>query len=217
LRKYIASLQDFHALEKPIVADGIGGLSALAVVAFGAACGVSHGVASKERFDASSWYKPPGSGGGGGGGYSMLIPGIDKLLTREDAEAIFAASGGRRLGACEDRSCCPHGFEDTKKDPKAHFLRRRASDYAGLAKVPDLVRARHFLDNNLAIADRKARQLAKLKLPDEKLAIRLSENAHRLDRMCDVLGNLEQTNSSASRSPSFPGERNNKESREDRR
>ncbi len=55
LKKYISAVQDFHALGKPIVADGVGGLSALAIVAFGAACGISYGVAAKERFDASSW------------------------------------------------------------------------------------------------------------------------------------------------------------------
>src|SRR5437763_4512885 len=47
LKKYISAIQDFHSVGKPIVADGVGGLSALAIVAFGVACGLSHGVAAK--------------------------------------------------------------------------------------------------------------------------------------------------------------------------
>lgn len=218
LKKYISAVQDFHALGKPIVADGVGGLSALAIVAFGAACGMSHGVAVKERFDASYWYKPPKpGGGGGGGGHSVLLPGIDRLLKREDAEAIINASGGRRLASCNDRRCCPQGFEDTIKDPKGHYLRQRAFQCDAISAVPEPVRAKHFLDKDLTETDRKARQLAKLKLADEKLSSRLVENANRLDRMRDVLGNLEKVSGSLTRSPGFPAATNARDARKDRR
>ncbi len=205
LRKYIGAVQDFHVLGKPIIADGVGGLCALAIVAFGAACGLSYGVASKERFDASGWHKPPKPGGGGGrGSYTVLMPGIDRLLQKEDAEAIISASGGRRLASCSDRWCCPQGFEDTIKDPKGHFLRQRAFRCDALSAVPEPVRARHFLDRDVAESERRAKQIAKLKLTDEKLLGRLAENASRLDRMQMALGDLEKTNGSATRSPSFP-------------
>lgn len=204
LKKYITAVQDFHTLGKPIVADGIGGLSALAIVAFGAACGTCHGVAVKERFDASYWYKPPKpGGGGGGGGHSFLLPGIDRLLKREDAEAIINASGGRRLASCNDRRCCPQGFEDTIKDPKGHYLRQRAFQCDTISAVPEPVRAKRFLDQDITETDRKARLLAKLKLTDGKLSSRLVENANRLDRMRDVLGNLDKVSGSLTRSPGF--------------
>lgn len=217
LKKYISAVQDFHALGKPIVADGVGGLSALAIVAFGAACGISYGVAAKERFDASSWYKPPKLGGGGGGGHSVLLPGIDRLLKREDAEAIINASGGRRLASCNDRTCCPRGFEDTIKDPKGHFLRQRAMQCDAISAVPEPVRPKHFLDKDLTEADRRARLLAKLKLSDPKLSSRLVENAKRFDRMRDVLGSLEKTSGSATRSPGFPKVSKKREIKKDRR
>ncbi len=202
LAKYISAIQDFHSLGKPVIADGVGGLSGLAVVAFGAASGLSHGVAAKERFDASSWYKPPKPGrSGGGGGYSVLLPGIDRLLKREDAEAVINASGGRRLASCQDRTCCPRGFEDTLKDPKGHFLRQRARQCEAISAVQEPVRSRHFLDKDLTEADRRARLLAKLKLSDSNLSSRLAENARRIDRMRDVLGNLDKTSASATRSP----------------
>lgn len=216
LRKYISATQDFHSLGKPIVADGVGGLSALAIVAFGAACGLSHGVAAKERFDASYWHKPPKPGGGGGGGHSLLLPGIDRLLKREDAEAIINASGGRRLASCNDRRCCPQGFEDTIKDPKGHYLRQRAFQCDAISAVPETVRPKHFLDKDLTEADRKARQLVKLKLADEKLSSKLVENADRLDRMRDVLGKLEAISASLTRSAALPISRESKESKKNR-
>lgn len=52
LRRYIAAAVDFQQLDRPIVADGVGGLAAVAVAAFGAAGGVSHGLGEKERFAA---------------------------------------------------------------------------------------------------------------------------------------------------------------------
>jgi hypothetical protein len=218
LKKYISASQDFHSLGKPIVADGVGGLSALAIVAFGVACGLSHGVAAKERFDASNWYKPPKPGtGGGGGGHYVLLSGIDCLLKRADAEAIINASGGRRLASCNDRTCCPRGFEDTIKDPKGHFLRQRALQCDAISALAEPVRPQHFLDKDLTDADRRARLLAKLRLRDSKLSSRLVENAKRIDRMRDVLGSLEKTTASATRSPGFPSANTGREARKDRR
>ena len=66
VKKYIEALRMLQTVGKPIVADQIGGLAGLSFLALGAAGGICHGVASKERFDTSSWRKPSeGSGGGG--------------------------------------------------------------------------------------------------------------------------------------------------------
>src|SRR4051794_7178890 len=100
LRKYITALQDFHALGKPIVMDGVGGLAGL-VLSFGGACGWSYGAAAKERCDASDWAKPP-KGSGGGGGHNVLLHGIDRLLKKTEADAILSAPGARRLLSCHD-------------------------------------------------------------------------------------------------------------------
>lgn len=216
-RKYISAVRDFHVLGKPIVADGVGGLAGLAIVAFGAACGLAYGVAARERFDASGWHKPPNPGGGGGAQYSVLLQGIDALLRREDAEMIINAPSGRRLCACMDRRCCPQGFDDTRKDPKGHFLRQCAFRCDDLSIVPEPMRARHYLDKNLKEDERRAKQLAKLKVPDEKLNIRLTENAKRLDRFSEVLDNLEQTSAEATRSPSLTIQQQNNQAKKDRR
>ena len=58
VRRYIEAAREFHSLAKPTVADYIGGLAGLSFVAFGAVGGLAHGVAAKERFDASNWKRP---------------------------------------------------------------------------------------------------------------------------------------------------------------
>jgi hypothetical protein len=199
-RKYIAAAPEFHLIGKPIVADGVGGHAGLAIVAFGAACGLSYGVAGRERFDASDWHKPPKLRGSGGSQHSVLLPGIDGLLRREDADAIMSAPSGRRLGACMDPRCCPLGFDDTMKDPKGHFLRQRTYRCDDLSNVSDLMRPRHYLDKILTDDWRRAKLLAKLKLSDEKLRARLVENANRLDRFSEALDGLEQMGTKTTRS-----------------
>jgi hypothetical protein len=203
IRKYITALQDFVATGKPIISDNVGGMAALAVVSFGSACGVAHGAAEKERFDASYWNKPHKSEQRGGGGYMMLLPGIDRLLKRTEAEILLAAPHARRLLSCNNPTCCPHGFEDTLKDPRGHYLRQRAAQCEELSSIPDPVRAQHFLDKMLTEADRKARQVAKLKINDEQLSEALNKNMVRLDRVRAVLEDLHGTGPTP-RSKAFP-------------
>jgi hypothetical protein len=215
LRKYISAAQDFHQLGTPVVSDGVGGVAALAILSFGAASGVSHGVAEKERFDTSNWNLPRKQGGGGNG-YCFLLPGIDRLLKKEQAGAIIAAPGARRLLSCNDRSCCPHGFEDTLKNPKGHYLRQRAFACEELSRIQDQVRPRHFLDQNLANTDRLARQIAKLKVGDVELSDMLVKNSARLDRARTVLEDLHSTGMVSS-SPSFPPHAETKKTNRDGR
>jgi hypothetical protein len=40
-----------------LVADHVGGIIGLAIMAFGATGGITHGVTLGERFDAGSWRK----------------------------------------------------------------------------------------------------------------------------------------------------------------
>lgn len=202
--KYISSVREFRALDLPVVADGAGGMAGLAITAFGAASGLAHGVAEKERFDATSWNKPrPEKKSNGGGGYTVLLPGIDRLLKKEEAEALIGAPHARRLLSCQDRTCCPGGFDDTLKDPKGHYLRQRRFQCDDLSAVQDPLKPKHFLDKTLAGASKTARQVAKLKTGDDKLGAALSKNSVRLERMGDVLENLHKTEEDATRVRAF--------------
>lgn len=202
--KYITAVREFRALDVPIVADGAGGMVGLAITAFGAASGLAHGVAEKERFDATTWNKPrPDKKSNGGGGYTILLPGIDRLLKKEEAQALIGAPHARRLLSCQDRGCCPAGFEDTLKDPKGHYLRQRKFQCDALSAVQDPLKSKHFMEKTLAGAAKTARQVAKLKTGDDKLVAALSKNAVRLERMGDVLENLHKTEEDITRVRAF--------------
>jgi hypothetical protein len=192
IRRYIGAITDLLRLEKPVIADGIGGLAALATVAFGAAGGTCHGVAEKERFDASDWDEPRGSGGGGSQ-KRILIPGLDRHLNIKQMESLMAAQGGRRICGCHDRSCCPHGWEDTQKDPKGHYLYQRSKQIRALSSVPDLRRIQHFLDHDLDDANRIARTAARIKTTDDSLRETLSSSKERLEKMFGILEELQKT------------------------
>jgi hypothetical protein len=85
---YITSATDFHTLEVPVVADHIGGLPGLSLLAFGAVGGLAHGITLRERFSANDWYKPRKSGG-------MLpqrriyINDLDLMLDSKDVERVL--------------------------------------------------------------------------------------------------------------------------------
>jgi hypothetical protein len=201
LRPYIAAMMDFQRLGKPIVADGVGGLVALATAAFGAAGGVCHGLGEKERFDASDWNKPP-TPGGGGREKRVLIPGLDRLLSVKQVAALMEAQGARKLLSCNDPTCCPGGLDDTLKNPKAHYLRQRTKQFERISRVPEVRRVQDFLDKDLADAMRTARQAEKLKVSDQGLAQMLRRTSERLERMFPLLDDLHQTVGTTSRSAS---------------
>jgi hypothetical protein len=136
LRRNIAAMLDFVRLERPIVADGVGGLVGMAMVAYGAAGAICHGVAEKERFDAGSWSKPPKQGGGGSE-KRVLIGALDRLLTVKQVEVLMAVPGARNLLSCGDRHCCPTGLDDMLKNPKGHYLRQRVQQMSALSRVAD--------------------------------------------------------------------------------
>lgn len=192
VRRYISGISDLHPMGRPLIADCAGGLAGIATLAFGAATGIAHGVAEKERFDSRSWKVPPKKGGGGQNG-RLYLPGLDRHFKLSEARALMNTAGGRRLLACPDHDCCPRGLNDMENDPKAHFLTQRRKQIADIERMPDLRRATHFLDHHLASVDRTARQAAKLRIRDERIAKMLTRTTQRLDRMRTVLEDLDRT------------------------
>ncbi len=194
LRRYIAAAVEFQQLDRPIVADGVGGLAAVAVAAFGAAGGISHGLGEKERFAAGDWNKPPVPRGGGGGREKrLLVPGLDRLLSVKQVEMLMAAEGGRRLLGCQDRACCPNGHNDTLKDPKGHYLRQRTKPLERISCVPAARRVDDFLKHDLDPAVQIAETATKLALADAGTAEMLQRTEERLARLGPVLRDLHAT------------------------
>jgi hypothetical protein len=203
--RYITALSGLHNLGKPIVADNLGGLIGLAAVAFGGASGFAHGVGERERFNAGDWDKPRKKnedGRRGGHPVRIAIPGLDRSLTVDELDLLAKARGGHRLVICGDRNCCPHGRDDMVKNWRAHFLYQRSERLSKLEKVPDQNRARHFLDVDVAEADRLARQVKELKIGDDDLSARLVKHSRKIEAMRAALENFyEVRGRSSARAP----------------
>lgn len=194
VRRYIESLGDLVALRKPIVSDGVGGLTALAILAFGAAGAISHGVSDLERFDTGAWHKPAPKGTGGPV-QRLLIPGLDRQLTMEQVRSIADVRGGRNLLACRDANCCKRGLDDMLSNPKAHYLYQRRRQIDQMSAVPESRRPTHFIRYELIPNERKARAATRLGITDMPLRETLAKDALRLERLLDIMENLQETRS----------------------
>lgn len=97
-RTYIQAAGDFHQLDIPVIADQMGGMPGLALMAFGAVGGIAHGVTMGERFSASSWRRSP-RGSRFTPSWRVYVQPISMMLTKEEAEALIGASRQTRDGS----------------------------------------------------------------------------------------------------------------------
>jgi hypothetical protein len=146
---YIEAAAEFHELGMPIVADYVGGLVGLSLLAFGAVGGIAHGITSGEQFVARHWRQPRGKGG-----WSVqrrvYVPEIDLVLKPKEAQALInAAPRARGLFGCKDTKCCPRGVTDMLDNPGRHFLYQRIKEVSGLSQMPEQLRAQQFLERQL--------------------------------------------------------------------
>ena len=193
-RHLIESVSDLHGLGRPLVADCAGGLAALA---FGAVCGICHGVGQKEDFRANVWKRPPA---GGGSGRRIYIPDLDRHFSEDQLNVIFAARGGRPRFGCNDSSCCPHGIDDMVENPHAHFVTQRSRQLDDLSVVPNVRRAEHFLLRHVEPAVRSARLGARLKIAADDTRRLVDDARKRLVRFRDALDDLHSQDGIATRS-----------------
>lgn len=197
-RAYIESVRELHAMERPLIADATGGFAGRPAAAFGAVAGISHGVCQKESFDANLW-KQPRAGKGGGTATRIYVPDLDRYFTEQQLDAVFAVKGGKARVGCPDTSCCPRR-EDQIEHSDAHMLTRRSRQLEDLSRVPELRREEHLLLHLIDPAVRSARQIAQLRLPDEKVAKLVKDAKKRLIRVRDALGDLHAKESVSTRS-----------------
>lgn len=164
-RHYINSLSGMHGLQKPIIADHVGGIVGLATTAFGASSGLAHGLGEMERFDAGGWHKSPPprhEQESHGRMLRIFVPGIDRSVTVNELRALARARGGHRFIVCNDRSCCPHGLQDQISNWRSHVLHHQFGVSRRMAGIPDLRRSAHFLNSDLAFVDQQSRQIKEL-------------------------------------------------------
>ncbi|HEX8654924.1 MAG TPA: hypothetical protein VF693_06865 [Allosphingosinicella sp.] len=181
IRRVITALAGFHNLGRAVVLDYVGGLTAHAALAFGAASGLARGLGNQERFDASDWQKFPqprsADDQNSGPAKRVRIFGLDRSLTIPELMSLAKARNGHRLVVCSDRDCCHRGLEGMVADRKGHYAVQEAKLLRELESVPEPKRTEHFLSHELAIADRTARQIKDIKPLESELKPRKGQTA----------------------------------------
>jgi len=187
-RTYIQSAAEFHELGIPVVADHVGGVIGLAIMAFGATGGIAHGVTLGERFDAGPWRKSR-TKKSFGPHHRIYIPAIDAMLKPKEAEALINSSR-RAMGTfgCTDSQCCPRGVKDMLENPARHFLYQRMKEIGGLSQVPEQLRPQRFLDIHVRPTTDKALAAATVNWENDAMAKKMQQNRKRLDALRVALG-----------------------------
>lgn len=191
-RAYIQAASDFHQLDIPIIADQMGGMPGLALMAFGAVGGIAHGVTMGERFSASSWRRLP-QRSGFTPPWRVYVQPISMMLTKEEAEALIGASRQTRgWFGCRDSHCCPRGVDDMLARPARHFLCRRIEEVAGLNREPETIRAQQFLEHYVRPASDQSVRAANINWEDTPMGNAMKKkmqgNRKSLDSLRQALG-----------------------------
>ena len=177
----------FHSLGVPVMADHMGGLVGLSLLAFGLVGGVSHGITSGERFSCGHWKKvsssPPFAQG-----LRVYLPTLDLLLSRVDAEKVFETGAKARTEfGCRNTLCCGRGIPDMLQAPARHSLYQRTREVAGLSQIPESLRPGQFLEEHLRRASDRALVATSLALPDA-LQKKMASQSKRLNDLRVALG-----------------------------
>ena len=196
------ALEALKQVGKPILLDHVSGLAGIGALAFGVASGIAYGVGERDRFDARNWHKlPKERNSDHPRGRSIYIPitGLDRSFTKAEIDLIASAQNGRRAISCSDRNCCPHGLESMKENPKAHICYQKHQAFTQIATIPDSRRTSHFMDHHVRTAERKARDLVRVKTADDSINNRFRVSRKRIDSLSRTFENL--ANSQIASSP----------------
>jgi hypothetical protein len=186
------AIADFHSLDLPILADQVGGVPGLGLLAFGAVGGIVHGIAEGEKFSTLSWRKPQSSPGGSG--WRVYLPPLGITLTRKEARALFAASPrAKAMFGNRNTVACPRGMDDMIDQPVRAFVIQRADEVANLSAVPDDMRPQHFLEKTVRPITDCALAATKISWKEDdvlgqKLSSRFIEHRKRVENLRIALG-----------------------------
>lgn len=180
---YIRAASEMHELGIPLVADHIGGLLGLALLAFGAVGGMAHGITLGERFDTKHWRRQ--NGGKGFLPTHRVYVGLpDLMLERKEAQRLMNISprAKARFG-CADTNCCRRGISDMLKNPALHFMIQRIRQVADLSPIPEQLRAQRFLERSLRPASDAAVAATNIDWGDRDMQAKMDRTRKRLDSM----------------------------------
>lgn len=191
MSNYLDAAADFHALDIPLVADHVGGIPALSLLAFGAVGGIAHGVTQNEGFKSYSWRNPTNRKGGSGG-WRIYVPSLDLMLTRSEAELLLGSSPkAKALFANRNSFACPRGVDDMLDNPVRSYVVQRAQEVLDLSAIPETFRPQTFLDNHVRPLTDRALAATKIKWATQdgiQLSKKLGANRKRVDELRISLG-----------------------------
>jgi hypothetical protein len=197
---YIEACREFHAFGLPIVADMVGGLPALAALAFGAVGGISHGVTIHQGFKAAGWRRPPNTGASPRlPARRVYVPQLDMMLKPEVARALINSSPrARGVFGCTDQHCCPHGISDMLGKPARHALYQRAREIERIAQTPPTSRESVYLDANVRPVSDNVARAAGLTALDADLRAKLLKKQTSVSTFRHAMTHLANADSSSS-------------------
>lgn len=192
MSNYLDAAAAFHALGLPVVADHVGGLPALTLLAFGAVGGIAHGITANEGFKSYAWRNPK-ERGGGAGGWRVYFPGLDLMLTKQEAERLLGSSPrARALFGNRNMQACPRGVDDMIANPVRAFVVQRAEEVASIGVVPEALRPQTFLDSHVRPTTDRALAATKIDWGTDEagktLGKKLAAHRKRLDDHRIALG-----------------------------
>ncbi|HEV2079227.1 MAG TPA: hypothetical protein VGR19_04945 [Allosphingosinicella sp.] len=187
--RYVEFARAFHRLGIPIIADHVGGISALALAAFGAVSGFAHGIEGKQRFDAGDWLKPSGNGGGSGA-KRIYVPGLDRTLAVAELRQFFDETRtARQIFGCADPTCCGD-VDKMLGDPAGHRAVQLSRLVATMSDTPESLRTSQFLEGYLSDRLKDVRRATRIKNMNEDLRKKIDTSAKRLNLTNDALWGL---------------------------
>jgi len=180
--RYLESLHQaaikLSALNRPIVADGVGGMTGAALAAFGAVGGLCHGIAGKDSFSLNGWKKAPDPTSSFGPKKRIYLPEIDHYLYENQARELLEGKGAKSLLLCNDTSCCPNK-DDMFSQHRSHALTQSVRLVERLNAQQELKRVDYYMDHMLAPVGRALLKAQKLKIPNPMLKKKLGELSNR--------------------------------------
>ena len=183
---YLRAAAALELADAPLVADKVGGLVGMGLLAFGATGGLAHGLTLGERCDLSGLLRPSDSQPFAPAP-RVYVSALDLLFKRDESRDLFSARGAiGRLG-CRDPQCCPRGVEDSVERPLRHFLNQRITEIGMQSRVPPHRRRQRFIDTQLRPVADNAAFSERLTLPAHFRIERLSKNRRRLENFLRAL------------------------------
>jgi len=162
-----------HVLKEtglPIILDFAAGLEPLALLSLGAASGLSFGALVNDQFKDDTWVKrskQPNIIENMGRRQYARAPGLGRNLSQAELQLLSEAPKGKRL-LLDPANTGLSSFEEFKKKSKEIALTSTIEGVVRLSETPNLRRTHLFKTEFLLPCSRKAKQLAGLKLDENR-------------------------------------------------